>query len=157
MRRTVTAALATATLAVAALAIGVSGAVGESGPRCADIAGETHTYRGGGGGQNESPYTLSMALLLAAPACKQITYTVYVIQDSGGPTAIAANRTPEGDLATTPDGNPTFGPVTITDDDPTICVYATTASKGGKVHDRAPDVGCLELTAPASGGGSGFT
>ena len=145
-----TTALFVTALGVAALATTVS-AGAESGPRCADITGETHTYRGtGAGGAPPGPYSFAMELLLAAPACKQVVYTVYVIQDPGAtPTAVPQSGTSSL-------GSAQFL-ATIDDDDPTICVYATAASKGGHVHDRAPDEGCLELTAPASGGGSGFT
>ena len=156
MRRFLVGALLTASLAGAALvaaAVSVA-AAGESGPKCADITGETHNYRGTGtGGAPPGPYTFGMELLLAGPACKSVTYTVYIVEDPG------ATATPIEQSGTSSAGSPQFI-ATVNDDDGTICVYATTASKGGKVHDRAPDEtatpNCLELTAPAAGGGSTF-
>ena len=91
-----TTALFVAALGVAALAMTVS-AGAESGPSCADITGETHTYRGtGAGGAPPGPYSFAMELLLAAPACKQVAYTVYVIQDAPPgrrPTAVPQSGT----------------------------------------------------------------
>ncbi len=144
------------------LVIGVVSASAESGPNCADITGPngvgaTFFYRGTGTEQNQPPYTFGMKLLLGAPACKSVVYTVYYILDEGAAGAagqpVAVQQNPVLDT----DGFPTFGPITVTDDDPTICVFATTASKGGHVHDRANETGCLSLTAPTSGGGSGFS
>lgn len=150
MKRLTAAFAVLASTAAAVLVLGAVSAGAESGPNCADITGETHNYRGTGtAGGPPGPYTLGVELLLAAPACKQIVYTLYVVQDAGStPVAFA----PSG-LSTA--GNPTFQ-TTINDDDATICIYAETATKGGKVFDRAPDASCLEFTAPASGGASGF-
>jgi hypothetical protein len=148
MKRLRVGVMVSAVFAAAALLAAVS-AGAESGPRCADITAETHTYRGGGTAQNEPPYSFAMELLVADPACKQIVYGVFIEQDPGStPTAVPRTGTSET-------GNPQFQ-TTVTDDDPTICVFATAASKGGHVHDRAPDTGCLELTAPTTGAGGGF-
>jgi hypothetical protein len=155
MRRLALVSLAATGIAATVLAAAaVSLAAGESGPKCADITAETHNYRGTGtGGGPPGPYSFAMELLLAAPACKSITYTVYIVQDPGA-TPVAVQQS-----GTSTDGHPQFL-TTVNDDDPTICVYATTTSKGGHVHDRAPDAtatpDCLELTAPATGGGSTF-
>ncbi|MDQ3379963.1 MAG: hypothetical protein M3546_06535 [Actinomycetota bacterium] len=153
--------LAGGVLASMVLVVGAVSAGAESGPKCADIGdpvtlqGQTHFYRGTGTAQNQPPYTFGMELILAAPACKSVVYTVYIIQDLGA-TGAAGAPTPVLQTGASATGNPQFT-TTVNDDDPTICVYATTASKGGHVFDRAPDIGCLEITAPASGGGSGFS
>jgi hypothetical protein len=154
MRRFLLGALLTASLASVALVAAAVSLAAESGPKCADIIGETHNYRGTGpGGAPPGPFSFGMELLLASPACKSVVYTVYIVQDPGS-TPIAVEQS-----GTSAEGSPQFT-ATVNDDDATICVYATTASKGGKVHDRAPDEtatpDCLELTAPATGGGSTF-
>ncbi len=155
MRRFKTGVVVAGALAAVVLVVGAVSAGAESGPKCADITAETHTYRGTGTtplGGPPGPYTFAMELLLAAPACKSVVYTVYRIQDPGdNPTPVLQDST------LSPLGNPTFTATGISDDDPNICVYATSASKGGHIHDRAPDTGCLALVAPASGGGSGFS
>jgi hypothetical protein len=144
MKRAFTFALATTAL-LAALAASTAVGAGESGPKCANITGETHNYVA----VSANTYRLGLELLLGAPACQQITYTLYVVQDTGA-TPVAVDQT--GASAT---GNPQFV-TTVTDDDTVICVFATSASQGGHVHDRAPDTGCLEIAAGSSGGGSGF-
>ena len=78
-----TTALFVTALGVAALAMTVSAAGAESGPRCADITGETHTYRGTLERQCASRLDqLRDGAAMAAPACKQVIYTVYVITGS---------------------------------------------------------------------------
>ena len=53
------------------------------------------------------------------------------------------------------DGSAQWLNIATGDDDPNICVFATT-SHNGKVYDTAPDTGCLVLTAGTTGGGTGF-
>ena len=53
-------------------------------------------------------------------------------------------------------GDNLFSGVTFSDTDDNICISATTGSSGGKVHDAAPDAGCLEISVGHAGGGSGF-
>jgi hypothetical protein len=148
-------ALSLAILALAAVAATApslsSGAVGDTnGPPCRDITGGQFNYSATG----TNTYNLNAQLLLgddglAAP-CKQLTYTLYVLVDGTDPNA--AGATP---LAFPQDGSAQWTGITITDDDPNICVYATT-SHNGKVLDTAPDSGCLVVTAGTTGGGGGF-
>lgn len=123
-----------------ALAPAVSSAAGEAGPRCADITGGAFVFDAG---------MVSGSALLAAPACKQVTYTLYVLDRPGG-TLLASSSTP----TVLPNGNVKWD-VAATDTDGIVCVYAETTSNGGKVFDRAPDTGCVEVSS-SSGGVGGF-
>jgi len=145
-----------ATLALAAVAITApslsSGAVGDTnGPPCRDISNGQFNYSQTA---TAGTFNLNAQLLLGddglAAACKQVTYTLYVLVDGTDPTAPGA--TP---LAFPQDGSVQWTGIMITDDDPYICVYATT-SHNAKVFDTAPDSGCLVVTAGVTGGGSGF-
>jgi hypothetical protein len=113
-----------------------------SGPACRDITNATFSYSSTG--------TLNAQLLLGpagtTPACKNVTYTLYVIVDgTNEATALAFPK----------DGSAQWlNEITITDDDNDICVFATTAT--GRVFDRAPDADCLPLTRPTTGGGGGI-
>jgi hypothetical protein len=143
MRRFIASGLLLVALGVAALAGAVS-AGAESGPRCADITGEQHNYTVRG--------TLNFALLLDGASdfslstpCKSVTYTLIISGITGGPLVISQK------------GDHTFDNITFSDTDDNICVSATTGSSGGKVHDAAPNAGCLEISVGPSGGGSGFS
>jgi hypothetical protein len=142
MRRATTAALVLAALGVAMLAVTVSAAA-ESGPRCADITGENHNYAAQG--------TVSVGLILdgaadalASTPCKSVTYTLVISGISGTPRVVSQK------------GNHLFEGITFSDTDNNICISATTGPSGGKVHDAAPDAGCLEISVGSTGGGSGF-
>ena len=143
MKRVATAALLTVALAAVALVAGVSGAPAVSGPRCADI---THV-----GWNYATQGTINVGLVLNdAPdalnstPCKSVTYTLAVSGVNNGP------------LVLTQKGNHLFEGVQFTDVDNNICISATTASSGGKVHDAAPDAGCLEVSVGTSGGKVGM-
>ena len=145
MRRAIATAFATSALAVAALAIGVTGAVGESGPACADITGETHgplTFWNSSTGEG----TLNVQLQTRASACKQVTYTLAVSGVINGPIV----QSQKGE-------NATSFVVNYTDTDNKVCISATTSAGGGKTHDAAPDSGCIEIVSGTSGGASGFS
>ena len=144
MRRTATAALLSAALAMTVLAAGVSGASG-SGPKCADLEFVDVNYRL----NTDGTYTLSVDLILAqeAPACKQITYTL-TIAGTGSTGSESIVRTQKGDK----DFIETFS-----DNDNQVCISATTSAAGGHIHDSAPDTGgCLVLQEDTSGGRVGF-
>jgi hypothetical protein len=138
--------------ALVALAPGAARAlIGDAkGPSCRDITNGQFNYTGTGTNFDMPPYTLSGQLLLgddglAAP-CKQVTYTLYVIVD--GTDASTATAYPQ-------DGNVQWLNLPIADDDPDICVFATTGNNA-KAFDTAPDSGCLPLHAGTTGGGGGF-
>ena len=130
-------------LAAVVAALAASGASGESGPNCADIVGETHNYTYDAG---TSTGRISLQLLLSGgdAACKHITYTLVVSGVSGSPLVVSQK------------GSVDFVGITFGDSDNKVCISAETASAGGHVYDAAPDAGCLEITAGASGGTSGF-
>lgn len=145
MRRYAVVVVAVAALvASAALAASaVSLAAGESGPKCADITGENHNYATRG--------TINFGLILAGASdavssvpCKSVTYTLVISGISGSPLVVQQK------------GNNLFANVQFSDVDDNICISATTSSSGGKVHDAAPDVGCLEISVGSTGGAGGF-
>ena len=143
MRRITTSALLLVALGVAALGIAVS-AGAESGPRCADITGENHNYAVNG--------TINVGLILDGAAdavnstpCKSVTYTLIISGITGSPKVV------------TQKGDNLFTGVTFQDGDNNICISATASSSGGKVHDAAPDAGCIEISVGSTGGGSGFS
>lgn len=114
-----------------------------AGPRCADITGEQHNYAAQG--------TISVALLLdgagdvtTSVPCRSVTYTLIISGISGGPLVVEQK------------GDSTFESITFTDNDNNICISATAGSSGGKVHDSAPDAGCLEISVGSTGAGGGF-
>jgi hypothetical protein len=134
--------------ALVALAPGAAqSSIGDAnGPACRDITNGTFNYAM----NPDGTFNLNAQLLLGdagtTPACKSTTYTLYVIVDGTDPTTA---------LPFAKDGSAQWlNEITITDDDPTICVFATTAT--GRVFDTAPDTGCLSLTAPTTGGPGGF-
>src|SRR5438132_796596 len=84
----------------------------------------------GGTGFSWDGATLSGSITLSAPACKQGTYTLVVLDDS-------TSTTPLTTIAGTPGPSGTEvvrlrGPVSDTDG--TVCVYATSAI-GGRIFD----------------------
>jgi hypothetical protein len=152
---------------LAALAPAVVRASGDAkGPACVDIsgppdaagfptAGARVSYLGTGTLRDQPPYTFSAQLLLgadgAASGCKNITYTLYIVTDSGlNPIPLVGTIDDQGQVVIAAGG------IAVSDDDPDICIYATT-SRGSRILDRAPDSGCLDLHAGASGGLAGFS
>lgn len=134
-------ALIAAGLLAVALAAPAAGAPTERGPKCADItAGVGNTAQ-----ETSGQWTLTFQLTTAAPSCKQVSYTLVVLE-SGTDSTELARQTVSGDGSL--DRIYSF---TGVDDDDTVCVYAETASNGGTVFDRAPDTGCMEVS-PNSGG-----
>lgn len=159
-KRSIGVSLATLTVALAAMVVpGVSGGAptpgDTNGPACRDINGPNgvggqFNYSGTGTNSDQPPYTLSARFLLGpdgttAP-CKNVTYTLYVITDGTDPATATAYPLV---------GSNQWSNLAIADDDPDICVFGTTGH-GSQVFDRAPDTGCLQLTAGTSGGPGGF-
>jgi hypothetical protein len=140
----------------AALAVPVAGS-GKSvddvnGPACTDVLIDNGTTTTGS--YDESQAHVIFRIALAAPSCKQATYTLHVL-DAGGSTEIASGSQP-GDGASTVlvfSGATAVSVPAGTGD--TVCVYLTT-SLGGHVFDRAPDTGCGALTSGGGAGGTGF-
>lgn len=131
-------------LAAVVLVVGAVTAGAESGPKCADITGETH---GGLNFWNSTTGAGSLNVDLATAsgdACKQVTYTLVVSGVTGPPVVVSQK------------GNDVFLSVAYTDTDNQVCISATTASSGGHVHDAAPDASCLVITSGTTGGGGGF-
>jgi hypothetical protein len=150
-------ALVLAALGALAPAAARSATGDTNGPSCRDITNGQFNYTQTSFNQTgPNTFNLNGQLLLGdagttAP-CKQVTYTLYVIIDGSDP-ATATAYPPDPDALLT--GNVQWTGISITDDDPNICVYATT-SHNGKVFDTAPDTGCLVVTAGTTGGGGGF-
>jgi hypothetical protein len=86
--------------------------------------------------------TFTGSIGLAAPACKQATYTVYILDEAASTTPLAtATGSPAGagDLIL-------LNPTAVSDPDNLVCVYATT-SIGGHIFDVGTPDGqtCLEV------------
>jgi hypothetical protein len=150
MRKSIVLGLSALTLVLlVALAPGISTATpgDANGPDCRDITGPAFAYASTG---TTGVYSLSAQPALGptgetAP-CKNITYTLYVIND-GTDLSTATPYAQSGSNAWTD--------ITVTDDDPDICVVATTST--GRVFDTAPDSpDCYPLTADTTGAPGGF-
>ncbi len=139
-------ALALAVLLVAGLAAGVALAAPNDvrGPKCADIIDGDPYYSG---------TTAGAYIYLAAASCKNITYTLYVLDEESG------------NIYTTSmvgDGSSTAGQFILelstavtSDADGNVCIWAETSNKG-RVLDRAPDEGCIPVRKDTPPGRSGF-
>lgn len=144
-------ALAIATAVAVPMAFGSGDA---KGPACMNIID-------GGNGANDGFFlnsdgvsgTFNFSMTLAAPACKNASYTFYVSFDGGPFTALAG--TASGTTVTMP--TQTYaGPLNVNQDN--VCVYATSNKSGdADVADRAPDTGCVTFVLGSSGGGQPFT
>jgi hypothetical protein len=110
----------------------------EGSPPCSNITG------GGGVFDGE---TVLFSIDLEADPCRDVKYRLFVDDEEGGPRL--ATVTYRG---TNTNGQVNFA-VGVTDDDPTVCVWARTIAADGQRLDLAPDTGCLPLTVgePPSG------
>jgi hypothetical protein len=84
---------------------------------------------------------LSGSITLAAPACKQATYTLVILDDASSTTPLAKGAgTPAGA------GDVVLFTKAVSDTDGTVCVYAT-SSIGGRVFDVGAPTGltCLDV------------
>ncbi len=118
-------------LATALIPAPVAAASDVRGPACADVTDGAGVYNASG---------VSLRLSLAAPSCRQATYTLYVLSADGTTQLVTATATrTDGTFAY-------FDNVAVPGDHSTVCVYATT-SVGRHVFDRAPDEGCVILGA----------
>jgi hypothetical protein len=107
----------------------------------------------GGTGFTWDGATLSGSITLSAPACKQGTYSLIVLDD-------ATSTTPLATLSGTPGPSGTQVVLfngQVTDDDTQVCVYATSAI-GGRIFDvGAPDQQrCLGVDQSGSSPGTPF-
>jgi len=132
----------------ALLVFGLSAAPAFAGPSqtsCADIVDASGSYRGA-----IPSFTLTLTLVTKTPACTAATYTLYVVDDPPTspptPSQLLARASRGGDGVST---SVTFSSVAVTDDDPTVCIWVTSAIRTRTI-DRAPDSGCLALTAPTN-------
>src|SRR5215218_10036503 len=133
-------------LVVAAVALGVSAAWAAAPTEppaslaCLDIEGGT--------GFSWDGTTIGGSITLVEAACKQATYTLVVLDEAGGAelTTLTGTAGPSGTTVVTFNG-------TVTDDDSTVCVYAT-SSIGGRVFDVGAPSGqqCLLVNSGSAGG-----
>ena len=88
-----------------------------------------------------APGSFSPELRLAGKGCSGMTYTIHVLDDDGvTPLASQSVRGSRGSVVV-------FDEMIIVDDDPGICVYAT-SSAGSRLFDRVPAVGCTVSMIP---------
>ena len=135
--------------AVAALSVGTVTAVAAlndaKGPKCVDITSGSIIYNTDG--------TVTGNVRVAAPACKQVTYTLFVLDEAGDAATLASDNG-----AATNSAVPEvvfFGTGAVTSADTDVCVYIE-ARIGGHVFDSAPDVDCNVLEKNGSPGSGGF-
>ena len=132
------AALALVAVGVLAAVPAVSGAASDvKGPSCLDIIGGGFTYTSAG---------VNGYIELAAPSCKQFTYTLYVTKTNGD--LLSAVAPVPNQVSSMIVGFSTTVPTTET----SVCVYATTSPMGGNfVFDRAPDAGVIDASGCPDG------
>jgi hypothetical protein len=135
--------LAISTLAFAASASGDHGDVAK--PVCADIRNADYHYN--------LDSTVNVNIDTEAPSCRGITYTLYVIVDSGEvvSSSVRGNGTPLVQITSS----------TCSDADSQVCAYAT-SSRGGPsgTNQLLDEIGgdgtpCATM-APGGSGGTGF-
>jgi hypothetical protein len=119
--------------------------VGNEQPACGDITN-------GGAGYHvlsDPQQTVTGSDLLAAPSCKDVSYTLFVTYTSGGHEKVKS-RTLKGDGS-----DVIFFQINnvLADEGTQPCAYSETA-KGNAVIDRAPDTGCVLLPPDSQPGGS---
>jgi hypothetical protein len=147
MKRLFLALLLATGLSLAVTLTAVADPVGNEEPACGNIISGGAAYFETFEPQN----TAFGSITLAAPSCKDVSYTMYVTYISGGKEK-TKSQTIRGD------GESDFLRFTIpnvSSDTGTVCVYFET-TKGNNVIDRAPDEGCRTVIAddtnPPAGG-----
>ncbi len=149
MRRFFTATM-TAALLVGAMAVPVTAA----GPSCSHIIGSNadETKISLAAFRNDDDQVIGQFYLEnEASSCKQVTYTLYVLEAEGDSEPIAS-------ASVTGDGAADFVIIEVNDvisADNTVCVYVTATIGKKKITDRGPDEGCITLTDDGSSGGGG--
>lgn len=106
----------------------------------------------GGVGFSWDGTTLSGSITLAAPACKQATYTLVILDDASSTTPLAtATGTPAGA------GDVILFNTAVADPDGTVCVYAT-SSIGGHIFDVGAPEGltCIDVDDTGSSPATSF-
>jgi hypothetical protein len=93
-------------------------------------------------------------IVLAAPSCKQVAYTVHVL-DAQGTTEIASGSQSGDGTSSVLTFAGSSAVLVPSGTGNAVCVYLTT-SIGGHVFDRAPDNECGALTNGGGAGGTGF-
>jgi hypothetical protein len=136
--------------AVAAFAATVSPSAGSApstsdvkGPACADIVQNNASTTSNGFYDDTGVH---FRIALAAPSCKYVTYTLYVL-DASGTTQLSSASEPG-------DGTDVLL-LNAAGSGDSVCIYLTT-SVGNHVFDRAPDSGCGVLALNGGIGATGY-
>jgi hypothetical protein len=156
VRRIVLLNLLAVTAAAMVLAPFASGSGDSKGPPCSNIInGGTRAIDGYVAPEGSSIATFDFSMILAAPACRQMTYTFYVSTD-GGLTFTALAGAANGTTVTMP--QQTYVASSPSSLPGSVCVYATSTKSGDSdVADRAPDSGCLSYVLNEAPANSSFT
>jgi hypothetical protein len=140
-----------ALLVCGALALTATPAVAEEPgtvqPACADITDGSAFYHV----QTDPTNTVTGTIFLAAPSCKDVTYTVTVSYLSGGKTKVKTYSVKGNGV----DDFIRFTVPNVSSDDGVVCVSFST-SKGNNVYDLAPDSGCVPIAEDSGPAGSPF-
>jgi hypothetical protein len=130
-------------LAFGVVALSASAALNDAkGPKCVDITAGSFFYGSTG--------AFTGNVTLAGDFCKQVTYTLFILDESGDTTPLTTDI---GEAGPAPD-RASFN-TTVNDADDFVCIYVET-KLGANVRDRALDTGCLSVQKNGSPGGGGF-
>jgi hypothetical protein len=146
MRKVLWALLLATALSLAVTVSAAGDPVGNEQPPCGDIVN-------GGAGYHvlsEPQQTVTGSDLLAAPSCKDVSYTLFVTYTTGGREKVKS-QTLKGDGVS----DFIFFQINnvLADEGTEPCAYSET-TKGNNVIDRAPDTGCVPLPVDSSPGSS---
>ena len=129
--------------------VGASAYGDAKGPPCADIdpEGTSVSY-------SSDSTSVSARVVTSAPSCSNITYTLYVLDES---RALIGSASSSG----TGNVDPTWGPSVFlvhnfAGTGPTPIYVYLTSTRGDRLLDRGPDAGEQSLTPGASSGSRGM-
>lgn len=136
-------AVTAAVLAFGVVALSASAALNDAkGPKCVDITAGSFFYDTGG--------AFTGNVTLAGGFCKQVTYTLFILDESGDTTPLTTDL---GEAGAAPDK--AFFNASVTDTDDFVCFYVETML-GANVRDRALDTGCTSVLRGTSAAAGGF-
>ena len=151
MKRLVVVALAAVGLAVVPLAgLAAPGPEDDvNGPRCANILEGLASYDTDAG--TARPTVTALITLETAP-CKSLDRYVLHVLDEAGTVELATATGQNGTLPNEVGFRSAFGANPPLD----VCMYLTSVAPGGRVFDRAPDTGCVDLGLDGGSGARPF-
>lgn len=120
-----------------------------NGPRCANILEGQASYDTDAG---TAKPTVTGLISLEVPACKGLDRYVLHVLDLAGTTELAITTGQAGPSPTEIGFRYAFDSGAPS----AVCVYITSHTPGGRMIDRAPDTGCVDLGLDGGAGGRTF-